>query len=827
MRIVSERAAMSDPAPLSPGALRAVLSLAARELRFGLPATSREIDHWRARAQAIPSQALRETALDAISRKRDNLEGAALFCVLPATRPPQLLRLLVAHQTLWDFLDSVTERYPSDDSARQLHLALAESLDPDAPTSDYYRHHSWKDDGGYVDELVAACREGCRALPSYSRVREQLRTGAEICGAVQNIIHYPDPHHRERALKAWAESQAGVQDLSWFELVAAAAGCVPYGLLALAAEPNVDELQVTRTRDLYFPLVSLLISMLDSYADWYDDRATGDHSCMADYPDIDVAVARVATLIDRAMRQARALPNGHAHAVIVACVVATIVTRDGAQAPEMRTRTAQLIDSGGSLTRRLMPVVRAWRMGCRKRGAEARPTHKEGTVGLPAGPRLPAPIQTWMLWKSPLIHLERCYERYGSRFTIRPTSRPPLVVLSDVDDIKAILTAAPDVLYPGDGAKTVEPAVGQLSFMLQDEAAHLNGRRIIMPPLRAKTVMQHAEIIGEIAQREIADWPRDVPLALHPRLRALTLRTALHTALGVAGRISERSLNELHGRLLEMLSITGTVVFSEPLLRHGPGRRLWTRFLRERPEVDEMLYEVMRSRDGSEEATDNVLDRLLQARPSDGSPMSPREIRDNLMSIILAGHETTASQLAWAFQLLAHNPKVCDRLIDEIKTDAGEKYLTATINEVIRHRPVFLFAIPRTVRQPIEITGRIYEPPAQLVGCTYLMHHDPAIYSEPHKFCPERFMVDPPAHATWLPWGGGRKRCPGNHLATLEMKIVLRTVLSTMTVNPVADTIEPPRWRSVIVTPASGSRVMLHPRRRVARYVCAGTAVAR
>jgi tetraprenyl-beta-curcumene synthase len=369
MKIVSERAAMSDPAPLSPGALRAVLGLAARELRFGLPATSREIDHWRARAQAIPNQALRETALAAISHKRDNLEGAALFWVLPATRSPQLLRLLVAHQALWDYLDSVTERYPSDDSARQLHLALAEAIDPDAPTSDYYRHHPWGDDGGYLDELVAACREGCRALPSYSRVREPLRTGAELCGAVQNIKHYPDLYDRESALRGWAESQVCIQDLSWFELVAAAGGCIPYGLLALAAEPNVDELQVARTRELYFPVVSLLISMLDSYADWYDDHASGDHCCMADYPDIDVAVARVATLIDRAMRQARALPNGHAHAVIIACLVATNVTREGAQAPELRARTPQLIDSGGSLTRWLMPVVRAWRMGYRRRGA--------------------------------------------------------------------------------------------------------------------------------------------------------------------------------------------------------------------------------------------------------------------------------------------------------------------------------------------------------------------------------------------------------------------------------------------------------------------------
>jgi cytochrome P450 len=290
----------------------------------------------------------------------------------------------------------------------------------------------------------------------------------------------------------------------------------------------------------------------------------------------------------------------------------------------------------------------------------------------------------------------------------------------------------------------------------------------------------------------------------------LTLQTALLAVLGVSEQLGDRRVAELHERLLAMLTVAGSAVFPEPLLRHGPGRRIWRRFLRERLEVDHLLYGLIRRReDGADGRADNVLDRLLAARNADGSQMSSKQVRDNLMSIILAGHETTAAQLAWAFQLLAHDPVAQDRLAGEIDGDRGEEYLAATIREVLRHRPVFLFAIPRTVKQPIDIGGRTYGPPAQLVGCIYLMHHDPRFYREPQKFRPERFLQASPATGAWRPWGGGRKRCPGLHLATLEMKIVLRTVLASMTVRPAGRDVERPRWRSVLVAPAAGSRVVL------------------
>jgi cytochrome P450 len=204
----------------------------------------------------------------------------------------------------------------------------------------------------------------------------------------------------------------------------------------------------------------------------------------------------------------------------------------------------------------------------------------------------------------------------------------------------------------------------------------------------------------------------------------------------------------------------------------------------------------------------------LATLPSDEHPHDrQRRLRNNVMSLILAGHETTAAQLAWAFQLLAHHPAARDRLLREIDSESGDEYLTATIQEVLRHRCVFVFAIPRAVAKPVEIGGWTYTPPVHLLACIYLLHHDDAAYPDPGAFRPERFLEAPPDPSTWMPWGGGRKRCPGLHLAMLEMKVVLRTVLRERIPEAAARRMERPRWRSVIVAPHAGSRVVLARRR--------------
>jgi cytochrome P450 len=420
-----------------------------------------------------------------------------------------------------------------------------------------------------------------------------------------------------------------------------------------------------------------------------------------------------------------------------------------------------------------------------------------------------------MIWKSPLSHLERCRRLYGDRFTLHNTSKPPLVFICDPQEIRAVLTAPADVLHPGEGARVVQPVVGAESFMLHDGSEHLNGRRTILPALRASEVARNADTIRDVTERGLASWPRETPFAAHPHIRALMLESALRTVLGVSDRAADPRVMELHRKLLAMLTVAGSTTLPEPLLRHGPGKTTWRRFLEERAELDTLLYDIIEHRDRSRAAAGNALDRLLAARNTDGSPLSPMQVRDNFMSLVLAGHETTASQLAWAFQLLAHHPDVVHGLQDEIDADSGEEYLTATISEIVRHRPVFLFAIPREVKQHVTIGGWTYRPSAQLLACTYLLHHNPRLYPEPDRFLPERFLSDT-AHRegeAWRPWGGGRRRCPGLHLASLDMKTVLRTVLATNVLRPAAKDIEQARWRTAIVTPAAGSRVVLQARR--------------
>lgn len=356
--------------------------------------------------------------------------------------------------------------------------------------------------------------------------------------------------------------------------------------------------------------------------------------------------------------------------------------------------------------------------------------------------------------------------------------------------------------------------------MLLDEDDHLNGRRTILPAFHSKAVHDHVELVQDIVRAEVAKWPHDIPIALHPRLRTMTLRIILRTIFSPSGPADEDRLSALHKQLLRTLSVTASAVFPEAKLRHGPGLRIWRRFLRARAATDELIYALIDEQRAHTRAASDALGILLAARDTAGRPLSSERIRDELMSLILAGHETTSSQLAWALQLLAHNPRVQARLIEEIDNDEHQEYLSATVHEVLRHRPVFLFAIPRAVKQPFELGGITYHPPTRLLACIYLIHHDPRVYPDPHEFRPERFLEKPlvPANA-WLPWGGGRKRCPGLHLALLEIQSVLRTLLSQATVHPVSRRIEHARWRSVIVTPHAGSRVILRaratPRRRI------------
>ena len=360
----------ADPARFSAAQLRALARAAARELVWVLPAVAREVRAWRARALRIPDSSIRRDALSALDHKRGHTDGAALFCILPRTRCPELLRLLVAYEIAWDFLDTVNEHgaVAGQANGRQLHVALIDALDPSRPISDYYRHHPWRNDGGYLRTLVEVCRHGCAPLPAYERVRPLL-AGEAIRAQVLGINHDLDPTRRDATLRDWAAREGcGRFDVNWFELTgAASASLTVHALLALGAEPAYTDADIARVHSAYFPWISTATTMLDSYVDQCDDAANGDHSYIAHYHNPRFAAQRVRQLIQRSLSEANALPNGERHTLIVACMVAMYLSKDSARTPAMADTTNSLISAGGSLTKFLLPILRLWRIAYAQR----------------------------------------------------------------------------------------------------------------------------------------------------------------------------------------------------------------------------------------------------------------------------------------------------------------------------------------------------------------------------------------------------------------------------------------------------------------------------
>jgi hypothetical protein len=429
---------------------------------------------------------------------------------------------------------------------------------------------------------------------------------------------------------------------------------------------------------------------------------------------------------------------------------------------------------------------------------------------LPPGPRQPAAVQTIAWWARPVPFLERCRARYGKRFTVRLAATPPFVMISAADQLKELFRAPPDVLHPGEGARILEPVVGRNSVILLDEAPHLEQRKLLTGAFHGERMQRLEGLMGEVAERELASWPRGEPVATHPRLQALTLEVILRTVFGLdAGP----RLDRLRGLLTEILDFGARPLSTlPPLQRSYLGRGPWVRFARLREQADELVFELVDERRTERGDRDDVLAMLLAARHSDGSPMSDVELRDELMTLLVAGHETTASELAWAFERLTREPRALERLVAEIDAEDGGAYLTATVQEVLRRRPVLPNAEPRLVKEPFELGRWTYPAGVCLSASAYLVHHDPDVYDEPYAFRPERFLENQPGTFTWIPFGGGRRRCIGASFATMEMKVVLRSALAAYRLRPAGGGLELTRRRSITLSPRRGGRALLEER---------------
>jgi cytochrome P450 len=427
---------------------------------------------------------------------------------------------------------------------------------------------------------------------------------------------------------------------------------------------------------------------------------------------------------------------------------------------------------------------------------------------LPPGPRVPGALQLLATWKRPAGSLERLRQKYGQRITVKLPFQPPFVILSDPEEIRQLFTAAPEVLHPGEGARVLEPLIGRNSVILLDEGPHLEQRKLLLPAFHGEKMAALTGLMEEITDRELDSWPAGLAVALHPHLQQLTLEIILRAVFGLE---QGQRLDDLRDLLTQVLAFSESPLSVLPALQRFTG---WfgpmKRFQHVRARADELIFGLIEERrqDG-EGDRDDVLGMLLEARHEDGSPMSAQELRDELMTALVAGHETTASQLAWGFERLAREPQVLDRL----RAD-GDDYLMATIHEIMRLRPVLPNAEPRLTKQPVTIGDVEYPPGVCLLASAYLVQHDPAIYPEPYTFRPERFLGNPPGTYTWIPFGGGRRRCIGASFALQEMKIVIRAVVDRFELEPASTRPEQTARRSITFSPSGGTSVILRERAR-------------
>lgn len=404
-----------------------------------------------------------------------------------------------------------------------------------------------------------------------------------------------------------------------------------------------------------------------------------------------------------------------------------------------------------------------------------------GLSSLPPGPRLPRALQTLGFFKRHGPFMERCQARYGGVFTLRLADGLNPVMISDPGAIEQIFRGDPRVFHAGEGNRQLMYLSGETSVFQLDEEDHLALRKLVLPAFHGARIRGHEELMTELAAAEIERWPVGEPFALWPRMEDVTLEVIIHSIFGVhPGERFDR-------------------------LRHLLGRRALKR-------ADEILFDEIRTRREASglDQRDDVLSMLVQARFEDGEALSDQQVRDQLMTLLIAGHETTATALAWAVERLVRHPDKLERLREEGGRDQ-EAYLDAVIRETLRLRPVIEHVL-RRLTEPVELGGHLLPAGATLTPSIYLLHHRPEIYPEPKRFLPERFLEQPGGTYTWIPFGGGVRRCLGGSFALLEAKTILKQIVATTRLRPARPEGERPVRRMATTRPEHDTEVVLEER---------------
>jgi cytochrome P450 len=429
-------------------------------------------------------------------------------------------------------------------------------------------------------------------------------------------------------------------------------------------------------------------------------------------------------------------------------------------------------------------------------------------VDLPPGPRLPYAVQTALLWQFTGPFLRFCRRRYGSTFTVRAYPHKAAIYLTEPEDIKAAFGADPSVLHAGEANEILGPVLGRRSVLLADEDEHLRRRRLMLPFFHGDSVRRYGEVVSEIVDSEIATWPEGRPIRLHNRMQAITLEVILRAVIGVDD--AER-LQRLRTALRRVVEFAPGVLLMWVWPRLGAVGR-WRRQLAYQSEAERLLGQEISDRRVAPDLDqrDDVLSLLIRARYDDDSAMDDDELRDQLMTMLLAGHETTATGLAWSFERLVRSPDVLARAVLAAQQD-DDAYLDAVVKETLRSRPV-IPDVARLAVKPITLAG--YDLPAgvTIMPCISLVQDGPQ-FPHPEEFRPERFLEEAatPANA-WIPFGGGRRRCLGAAFASFEMRLALKRILLQ---RELADTNARAEWAlpsHITLIPARGARVSTRKR---------------
>jgi cytochrome P450 len=425
---------------------------------------------------------------------------------------------------------------------------------------------------------------------------------------------------------------------------------------------------------------------------------------------------------------------------------------------------------------------------------------------LPPGPRAPRAVQSLAWLTRPVPFMERCHRRFGDMFSVRVAYEGTWVFLAHPDAIKEVFTGDPKLLHAGEANRVLRPWLGSNSVLLLDDDEHMTQRRLLLPPFHGQRMQRYQELMTELARRAVARWPAGQPIALWPHMQAVTLEVIVQAIFGESG-------GPRMDRLLAALRATAESTTSwRTMLKMaslGPDRiAASTSFRRQMAPVDAIVYETIAARRAEHDRggdRDDILSLLLDARHEDGSPMTDLELRDELMTLLLAGHETTATSLSWAIERLVRHPDALDRL-----ADGDDDYLDAVIKETLRLRPVLPIVVRKT-KAPVRVAGWDFPPGVTLTPCIHLVHRRPDIYPEPHRFRPERFLEQPAGTYTWIPFGGGVRRCLGASFAQFEMKAILRVIARERRLTPARPERERVRRRAITLTPSRGAEVVAWP----------------